>query len=94
MILRIHPYGTSFKGVLDYTTDKEKAEPLSFDREDKKGAIRDMAYLAMCNTNCKKPVLHMSLSLPRGYHLSRNDWLDAAEMVVHGLGYTDNLFEA
>jgi Relaxase/Mobilisation nuclease domain len=44
------------------------------------------------NSNCKKPVFHVSLTLSQGETLDRDTWNDLAQSYMEQMGYTDNQY--
>ena len=44
------------------------------------------------NSNCKKPVFHVSLTLPLGEKLDKDTWNELAQEYMERMGFTDNQY--
>ena len=90
MITRIFDYGRSFKGVIRYNTLKKGSEPLNFREDHMNSVIGGMVAVARMNQRVQKPVLHLTMSLPKDHTLSRETWSTMIHELVDALGYQEH----
>ena len=91
MILKIPPKTDSVRDLVHYVLSKGSAIGGTFPRDVEPGeATAEFMSYGELNPRVEKLVTHLSLSLPPEENLSDGQWEEAAERLLHGLGYTDN----
>jgi len=58
--------GSGFGGLIAYMTEKEASSFICGSQETAKDFLRECSALRSARPDCKKPVLHFSLSQPPG----------------------------
>ena len=83
--------GKSFFNALDY--DLKKGAILSSNLADTSSVqamTSEFMVVSRLRPNLKKVVLHTSLAIPPGEHLSDDQWIEVAEIYLHDMGFEKN----
>jgi Relaxase/Mobilisation nuclease domain len=56
----------------------------------RKELVKEFSVSRQLNPNCKKPVFHVSLTLPLGESLSKDKWQELAGKYMERMGFSDN----
>ncbi len=99
--------GKSFGGCLLYclndkiqageeTVMKNRAEVLMFNKcfGDQKELIQQFNEVRWLNPKLSKPVMHITLSLAPGEHLTKDKWMEVAEQCAKDMGFENNQYVA
>jgi asparagine synthetase B (glutamine-hydrolysing) len=99
--------GKSFGGCLLYclndkiqqhqeTVMKNRAEILVFNKcfGDQKELIQQFNEVRWLNPKLSKPVMHITLSLAPGEHLTKDKWMEVAEQCAKDMGFENNQYVA
>jgi hypothetical protein len=99
--------GKSFGGCLLYclndkiqqhqeTVMKNRAEVVVFNKcfGDQKELIQQFNEVRWLNPKLSKPVMHITLSLAPGEHLTKNKWMEVAEQCAKDMGFENNQYVA
>ena len=99
MIHKIHTPRPTFKSIIKYVCEKkdENAEILGGNvpticgkNPTQNGATGDLIkkfqYIENLNHTHPAPVFHSSISLPKGEHLTNEQWLEVAEKYLQKIG--------
>jgi Relaxase/Mobilisation nuclease domain len=54
--------------------------------------VKEFRVSRQMNSNCKKPVFHVSLTLPLGEKLGKDIWNELAQEYMERMGFTDNQY--
>ena len=86
--------GTGFKGVLAYTLAPEKGALLDTNLDGATPAELAAEFRAMSEARpgISKPVVHVSLSLAPGEHLSDEEWRGVGQQYLAGMGFSDHQY--
>ncbi|AFZ15656.1 Relaxase/mobilization nuclease family protein (plasmid) [Crinalium epipsammum PCC 9333] len=86
--------GSNFKGLLDYLFSKPGAELLGGNivGETASELASQLEESSLLSTRVKKPVSHISLSIPPTDKLEDVDWLDIAAFYLKAMGYECNQY--
>jgi len=99
--------GKSFGGCLLYCLNdkiqrqeeavmKNRAEVLMFNKcyGDQKDLIQQFNEVRWLNPKLSKPVMHITLSLAPGEHLTKDKWMEVAEQCAKDMGFENNQYVA
>lgn len=95
MLTKVVPTGSNPGGLLRYLMDEEKEFELYG------GNVAGQTYgqimaewraVSQQNSRTDKDTKHVTMSPHFADRLTPDDWLDIGELMVHGLGYTNNLW--
>jgi hypothetical protein len=99
--------GKSFGGCLLYclndkiqqhqeTVMKNRAQVLMFNKcfGDQKELIQQFNEVRWLNPKLSKPVMHITLSLAPGEHLTKDKWMEVAEQCAKDMGFENNQYVA
>jgi asparagine synthetase B (glutamine-hydrolysing) len=99
--------GKSFRGYLMYclndkiqqqqeTVMKNRAEILVFNKcfGDQQELIQQFNDVRWLNPKLSKPVMHITLSLAPGEHLTKDKWMEVAEQCAKDMGFENNQYVA
>lgn len=83
--------GTNHGNCLDYQ-EKEDSELISTNcaSNDYQKIGYEMDAVSASNPRCKNNVVHISMSAPKGEHLTNEQWAQASQITLRELGFTDN----
>ena len=86
--------GKGFKGVLAYTLAPEKGALLDTNLDGATPAELAAEFRAMSEARpgISKPVVHVSLSLAPGEHLSDEEWRGVGQQYLAGMGFSDHQY--
>ena len=86
--------GAGFKGVLAYTLAPEKGEVLDTNMDGETPAELAAEFRAMSEARpgISKPVVHVSLSLAPGEHLSDEEWREVGQQYLAGMGFSEHQY--
>ena len=86
--------GKGFKGVLAYTLAAEKGALLDTNLDGETPAELAAEFRAMSDARpgISKPVVHVSLSLAPGEHLSDEEWRGVGQQYLAGMGFSDHQY--
>ncbi len=85
-------YGGGFYGILAYAIHKEGARLIGAAQGTLEELAQDFGVFRSLKPQCRKPVLHLSLSLHPEERLSDGQWESAAETMMTRLGYRDHFY--
>lgn len=87
--------GSGFRGLLNYLRDGKKNDPRippgeiiggNLSGQDPRELSAELAAVRRLRPDCKRPVLHFSLSLPAGQDLTPQQWQQAARTFMEKMG--------
>lgn len=86
--------GKGFLGVLKYVTDKDKGHLIggNMDGETPQELSKEFAAIRRLNPEIKKPVNHVSLSLPPGERLNDFEWSEVAHRYMKEMGFENSQY--
>ena len=86
--------GKSFRGVLNYLHQKEKAKLIGGNMAGKtpRSLAAEFSVSRDLNPRLKKAVYHASLSLPKTEQLDDDRWCDIADDYVSGMGFDESQY--
>lgn len=86
--------GKSFRGCISYCLEKEQSEVLDYNfcYGDKKELIKQFNEVRNLNPKLQKPVLHITLSLPKGEQLTEAQLAAIAAECARDLGFEKNQY--
>lgn len=86
--------GKSFRGVLNYLHQKEKAKLIGGNMAGKtpRSLAAEFSVSRDLNPRLKKAVYHASLSLPKTEHLDDDRWCNIADDYVSGMGFDESQY--
>ena len=86
--------GKSFRGVLNYLHQKEKAKLIGGNMAGKtpRSLAAEFSVSRDLNPCLKKAVYHASLSLPKTEHLDDDRWCNIADDYVSGMGFDESQY--
>jgi len=82
--------GSGFGGLIAYMTEKEASSFICGSQETAKDFLRECSALRSARPDCKKPVLHFSLSQPPGEKLTDEQWVEAVDKFLTKMGLQDH----
>lgn len=86
--------GGGMRGLVKYQIEKPEAEFVCGTQSNSKDFMREVAALRALRPDCKKPVLHISLSLPPGEKVSDETWDAIIGRFLEKMGLTDHAYFA
>ena len=86
--------GKGFKGVLAYTLAPEKGVLLdtNLDGETPAELAAEFRVMSEARAGISKPVVHVSLSLAPGEHLSDEEWRGVGQQYLEGMGFSEHQY--
>ena len=85
--------GKGFGGVMRYAADKPGASFIAGTQPTPRDFLREAAALRALRPDCKKPVLHLSLSLPSGERLLSDEaWRNTVERFLEKMNLSGHSF--
>ena len=86
--------GRGFKGVLAYTLAPEKGVLLdtNLDGETPAELAAEFRVMSEARAGISKPVVHVSLSLAPGEHLSDEEWRGVGQQYLEGMGFSEHQY--
>ena len=86
--------GKGFKGVLAYTLAPEKGVLLdtNLDGETPAELAAEFRVMSEARAGISKPVVHVSLSLAPGEHLSDEEWRGVGQQYLAGMGFSEHQY--
>lgn len=89
-MIPIVDHGKNFYGILNYCMKKQGAYLIGPRQGDVSELASELKECASINDRVKKPVLHLTMSLPFDEHLTDNQWCQVAFRMLNKLGYEQN----